>query len=67
MSRGDNTINAIIYGDDDCFYFYPVTAAQAAAIECWADYGDEDDLRAVLPDASEYDLDMFYAGKEIVD
>ena len=67
LSRGDETINAIIWGDDYCFYFYPVNAEQANAIEDWAIDGDEDDLRAALPDATEYDLDMFYAGKEIVE
>lgn len=67
MSRGDDTINAIIYGADGAFYFYPVTSDQANAIEDWSLEGDEDDLRDALPDASEFDLDMFYAGKEIVD
>ncbi len=67
LSRGDHTINAIIYGADHAFYFYPVTAEQANLIEDWALDGDEDHLRDALPDATEYDLDMFYAGKEIVE
>jgi hypothetical protein len=67
MSRGDTSINAIIWGEDELFYFYPVTPAQATAIEEWAIDGDEDDLRDALPDATEYDLDMFYAGREIID
>lgn len=67
MSRSEETINAIIYGVDGDFYFYPVTAAQANLIEDWAIDGDEDDLIRALPEASEYDLDMFYVGMELVD
>ncbi|KQR67882.1 hypothetical protein [Rhizobium sp. Leaf341] len=67
LSRGDRTVNAIIYGADLCFYFYPITPEQARLVEDWAIDGDEQDLRKALPEATEYDLDMFYAGKEIVE
>jgi hypothetical protein len=68
MSRGDTTINAIVYGVDGLFYFYPVTVEQANALEDWHLEGVwYDDLEDILPDASKYDLDMILAGEELID
>jgi len=50
ISRGDKTINAIIWGGGDDFYFLPVDEATATKLEAW-DAGDRyfRDLFDIMP------------------
>jgi hypothetical protein len=71
ISRGDTTLNAIIYGVDGEFYFYPVSIEDANEIEDWAmTRTDEDPVGDYCPVFAEMEItdeDMFIHGEVLED
>jgi hypothetical protein len=64
ISRGETTINAIIWAGDEDFYFLPVSEAVALDLEAW-DAGDRQfgHLRMIMPpETSMEDLELLYDG-----
>lgn len=70
ISRGDTTLNAIIYGVDGDFYFYPVSVEDANEIEDWAMSRTEGDpvgdYCPLFADLSVEDEDMFIHGEVLI-
>lgn len=70
ISRGDTTLNAIIYGADGDFYFYPVSIEDANDIEDWAMTRTDDDRVGdycqTFADLSLEDEDMFIHGEVLI-
>ena len=65
LSISDLTVNAIIWGADGDFYFFPLDSHEAYLMETWNETYEE--LEDFFPNATEEDLNMFFVGVPEID